>query len=283
MCKRNHNRIASASGTRIVPREKFVLGTVYMRISSFKLKSYRRLADVNLVLDGNQTVLVGANNSGKTSCIGALHTFMKSPENLRIRDISKRNWKEIQSLGDIVEGAFPSNDDMEVLSSKFVSLLPTLDVQIKADAAEAYKVRDILPDLEWNGGDLWVRLSYEPKDIAKLFRDFVDARNVVSKHGGEVSLWPKDLCDFLEKGKNFSSYIRQNHYILSAASSPSGEDVLQPLKSEALRKLIRVDVISEQRGLGAEDGSDQNGPYSEKQRLNKLLRDYYDRGIAFGT
>lgn len=235
------------------------------------------MADVNLVLDGNQTVLVGANNSGKTSCIGALHTFMKSPENLRIRDISKRNWKEIQSLGDIVEGTFPSNDDMEVLSSRFVSLLPTLDVQIKADAAEAYKVRDILPDLEWNGGDLWVRLSYEPKDIAKLFRDFVDARNVVSKHGGEVSLWPKDLCDFLEKGKNFSSYIRQNHYILSAASSPSGEDVLQLLKSEALRKLIRVDVISEQRGLGAEDGSDQKGPYSEKQRLNKLLRDYYER------
>src|SRR5690606_34954086 len=47
--------------------------------------------------------------------------------------------------------------------------------------------------------------------------------------------------------------------------------------SEALKKLIRVDVISEQRGLGAEDNADQKGPYSEKQRLNKLLRDYYER------
>ncbi|WP_259811847.1 ATP-dependent nuclease [Aliiroseovarius crassostreae] len=52
---------------------------------------------------------------------------------------------------------------------------------------------------------------------------------------------------------------------------------MQPLKSEALKKLVRVDVISEQRGLGAEDSAEQKGPYSEKQRLNKLLRDYYDR------
>ncbi|MGY0645747.1 MAG: ATP-dependent nuclease [Paraglaciecola chathamensis] len=44
-----------------------------------------------------------------------------------------------------------------------------------------------------------------------------------------------------------------------------------------MKKLIRVDVISEQRGLGAEDNVDQKGPYSEKQRLNKLLRDYYER------
>ena len=30
-------------------------------------------------------------------------------------------------------------------------------------------------------------------------------------------------------------------------------------------------------GLGAEDNSQEKGPYSEKQRLNKLLRDYYER------
>lgn len=248
-----------------------------MKISSFNLKNYRRLADVNLVLNDKQTLLVGANNSGKTSCIGALHTFLKSPENLKVRDISKRNWKEIRALGKRTESAFPKTEDLEGLSRKLISLLPSLDVEIYAKSSEAYKVRDILPDLEWNGGALFVRLSYEPKDINKLLREFVDARNAVSQHSGDVSLWPKDLCDFLEKGKNFSSFIRQKYYILSKASDQTKSDVLQPLKSEALKKLIRVDVISEQRGLGAEDSNDQKGPYSEKQRLNKLLRDYYER------
>ena len=243
-----------------------------MRITTFSLKNYRRLADVTLVLDGKTTVLVGANNSGKTSCIGALHTFLKSPDNLKVRDISKRNWKEIQKLGDQVEKEFPTSEKMQNLADTLVSLFPSLDIEITAGVSEAYKVRDILPDLEWSGGALFVRITYEATDISKLCREFVDARSVVSEHKGRVSLWPKDLCDFLEKGRNFTRCIKQKHHIVTKESESK-----QPLRSEALRKLIRVDVISEQRGLGAEDSTDQKGPYSEKQRLNKLLREYYKR------
>lgn len=248
-----------------------------MKITSFALKNYRRLADVTLVLDDKTAVLVGANNSGKTSCIGALHTFLKSPDNLKVRDISKKNWKHIQNLGKQVEHEFPSIEKMQELSDALVGLLPSLDIEITAETSEAYKVRDILPDLEWKGGALSVRINYEVIDVYKLFREFIDTRAVVSKHQGEVSLWPKDLCDFLEKGRNFSKFIKQKHYVLSKEAEPSSNEILQPLKSEALKKLIRVDVISEQRGLGAEDNADQKGPYSEKQRLNKLLRDYYER------
>ncbi len=248
-----------------------------MKITSFALKNYRRLADVTLVLDDKTTVLVGANNSGKTSCIGALHTFLKSPDNLKIRDISKRNWKEIKKLGEQVEQELPTNEKMQELSDHLVSLLPSLDIEITAKASEAYKVRDILPDLEWSGGALLVRITYEATDISKLCREFVDMRHVVSKHTGQVSLWPKDLCDFLEKDRSFSKFIKQKHYILSKETESTTNEVLQPLKSDTLKKLIRVDVISEQRGLGSEDSADQTGPYSEKQRLNKLLRDYYER------
>lgn len=166
---------------------------------------------------------------------------------------------------------------MQELSDALIRLLPSLDIEITAEASEAYKVRDILPDLEWKGGALSVRINYEVIDVSKLFSEFVDTRLVVSKHQGEVSLWPKDLCDFLEKGRNFSKFIKQKHYVLSKETESSSNEILQPLKSEALKKLIRVDVISEQRGLGAEDNADQKGPCSEKQRLNKLLRDYYER------
>lgn len=253
-----------------------------MKITSFALKNYRRLADVTLVLDDKTTVLVGANNSGKTSCIGALHTFLKSPDNLKIRDISRQNWKEIQKLGEQIELEFPTSEKIQKLSDALVSLLPNLDIEITADVSEAFKVRDILPDLEWRGGSLFVRITYEATDISILCREFFDTRAVVSGHTGKVRLWPKDLCDFLEKGRNFSKFIKQKHYILSKEIESAEEaeatikEVLQPLKSEALKKLIRVDVISEQRGLGAEDNTEQQGPYSEKQRLNKLLREYYE-------
>lgn len=247
-----------------------------MKITSFVLENYRRLADVTLVLDDKTTVLVGANNSGKTSCIGALYTFLKSPDNLKVRDISKQNWKKIQKLGEQVEQKFPDSEKMQELSDDLVRLLPSLDIYITAEVSEAYKVRDILPDLEWRGGALSVRITYEAADFSKLCREFADARGVVSGHKSEVNLWPRDLCDFLEKGRNFSKFIKQKHHILSKGVEPTANEVLQPLKSEALNKLIRVDVISEQRGLGSEDNTDQKGPYSEKQRLNKLLREYYE-------
>ena len=242
-----------------------------MKISSFKLKNYRRLVDTSLVLDDKKTILVGANNSGKTSCIGALHTFLVRPENLKIRDVSKQNWKKISEIGTELEKDQLATEELGTLSQRLTELLPSLDVKISAKVSEAYKARDILPHLEWKGGDLAVRINYEPSKFSELANDYAKARLVVSGQDG-VSLWPQNLFDFLEKGRNCSKYLKQKHYILSL----EGDESVQPLKADALKKLIRVDVISEQRGLGTEDGFEQKGPYSEKQRLNKLLREYYE-------
>lgn len=246
-----------------------------MKISTFKIKNYRRLADVSLVLGDQKTILVGANNSGKTSCIGALHTFLVRPENLRVRDISKKNWRSIIDIGNNFEQGALSTTDLEVTSAHFEALLPSLDVTIHAASSEAYIAREILPDLEWKGGDLAVRITYEPTSISALYEEYIKAREVVKDHKA-ISLWPKNLFDFIEKGRNFSKHFKQSHHIISA-NCKAAVGLVQPLSSSALRKLIRVDVISEQRGLGNEDGGHQTGPYSEKQRLNKLLRDYYDR------
>ncbi len=70
-----------------------------MRISSFRLKNYRRLVDIELNIGDQKTRLVGANISGKTSCVGALHTFLMKPESPRLRDVSEQNWKSIVSIG----------------------------------------------------------------------------------------------------------------------------------------------------------------------------------------
>ncbi|UJQ95552.1 AAA family ATPase [Mariluticola halotolerans] len=274
-----------------------------MKIVSFHIKNYRRLFDIDLALYDKKTILVGANNSGKTSCIGALHTFLARPENLRIRDVSKQHWKSISDIGARLEVKEITTEDLVTLSERLAGLLPCLDLVITADASEAYKARDILPHLGWRGGPLGVRIAYEPENMAALAADFKQARSVVAGHSG-ASLWPKNLFEFLEKGRNFNKYINLKHYILGVEAHYARDDEkpseaeekaeileavkdagqvegqapqLQPLPSGALKKLIRVDVISEQRGLGIEDSSDPRGPYSEKQQLNKLLRDYYER------
>jgi predicted ATP-dependent endonuclease of OLD family len=234
------------------------------------------LSGVNLQLNDKKTILVGANNSGKTSCIGALHTFLMKPENLRNRDISKQHWKQLIELGKEFEVEEIETGQLEQIASRFSNLTPRLDIIISADAHEAFKAREILPDLNWKGGELVVRVAYEPEDIAILASDYKKARDVVARHS-DVSLWPSNLFDFLEKGKNFAKYIKQKHYILKIAEQQDSEPSLQPLSREAIKRLVRVDVISEQRGLGSEDAKSHGGAFSEKQQLNRLLREYYDR------
>ncbi|MEJ6394184.1 AAA family ATPase [Gymnodinialimonas sp. 2305UL16-5] len=247
-----------------------------MIVTSFRLKNYRRLSGVDLVLNDKKTILVGANNSGKTSCIGALHTFLMKPENLRVRDISKQHWKQLIELGKELESDEISAEQLDQIASRLSNLTPRLDVVISAKAHEAFKAREIIPDLNWKGGELAVRIAYEPEKIAVLASDYKRARDVVAEHS-DVSLWPENLFDFLEKAQNFPKYIKQRHYILKTKEQQDDESSLQPLSSSALKRLVRIDVISEQRGLGTEDTKSQTGAFSEKQQLNKLLREYYDR------
>ncbi|MBL4803134.1 MAG: AAA family ATPase, partial [Emcibacter sp.] len=147
-----------------------------MKISSFCLNNYRRLSDVELMLDDQKTILVGANNSGKTSCIGALHTFLMRPENLRMRHVSMQHWQSISSIGVQLGADHISTEHLESLNTQLIDLMPRLDVTIFAEAKEAYKARDILPHLEWRGGPLGVRIAYEPEDITKLAADYSQAR-----------------------------------------------------------------------------------------------------------
>ena len=246
-----------------------------MKVSWFRLRNYRRLLDIKLMLDDKKTILVGANNSGKTSCIGALHTFLVRPENLRIRDASKQSWREISSLGRELEASEITSEQLESIGDKLCKLLPSLDVTISAMAAEAYRARDILPHLDWKGGPLAVRIVYAPENMTRLAADFKQAREVVAEHEG-VALWPKHLFDFFEKGNNLTKYIKQKHFILNLETADDAPPSVQPLSASALKKLIRVNVISEQRGLGNDDKDNEKGPYSEKQRLNKLLSEYYN-------
>ncbi|MGB7323798.1 MAG: AAA family ATPase [Rubripirellula sp.] len=246
-----------------------------MIVSSVRLQNYRRLNNTELVLGDQKTVLVGANNSGKTSCIAALHTFLVAPKTLQLRDIAKHHWKAIIALGEELAAKEPTEEEFKDATSKLINLLPSLDIRIDAEVSEAFKAREILPDLSWNGGLLACRIRYEPKNPTELLDAYKKSREVVSAHS-DVSMWPKNLFDFLEKGQNFSNFFVQKHYILGADDAAGGEPRLQPISVEVLKTLIRVDVISEQRGLGTEDGGSKRAAFSEKQQLSKLLRNYYD-------
>lgn len=49
-----------------------------MHLNSLRIKNFRRLKSVNLELENETSIFVGANNSGKTSAAQALQLFLKA-------------------------------------------------------------------------------------------------------------------------------------------------------------------------------------------------------------
>lgn len=266
-----------------------------MRIKFVEISNFRKLKSAHLDLDKKTTILVGANNSGKTSAMVALRTFLVTPNRLALRDVTIANWTKIDVLGEEWQAEAESTVDLD-------ALLPTLDVWLEVPLSEIQHVVHILPTLDWSGGLLGVRLRYQIKDIGKLRAEYVAERAAsgnaaTTGPAGEqikLAVWPLCLTDFLER--RLRTHLELAAFPLDprAVTLPRkcGLAVPQDLPTSALRfdhppfkNLIKIDEIAAQRDFadagdreGGEDKA-ETGVRRFKRHLSDQLRSYYDRHL----
>ena len=97
-----------------------------MRIKFVEITNFRKLKSTHLDFDRKTTILVGANNSGKTSAMLALRIFLLPPNRLALRDVTIANWTKIDLLGEEWEADAGSTIDLN-------ALLPSLDVWLDGE------------------------------------------------------------------------------------------------------------------------------------------------------
>jgi predicted ATP-dependent endonuclease of OLD family len=250
-----------------------------MRISSISIGNFRKLKKITIAFSKETTLFVGANNSGKTSAMDALRKFLVKGEgnSFIYNDITVTNRKSIKQIGEkwVVADAIKPDD-----LSDWIDIVPFMDVWLDVENNEFHYVASLIPTLEWTGGRLGVRLCYFPKDIGKLFDDYIIAYLQARKteeskqNSGDLKLEPQTLCEYIES--NLSKYFAVKSYILD----PDKADVEQPVDFDnecenayPFEGIIKVDMIDAQRGLADADSS--NNVVS----LPKQLRTYYDKHI----
>ena len=69
-----------------------------MKIKEVQLNNFRRLEDVEIDFEEEETVFVGPNNSGKTSATAAFRLFLLNAA-FKIHDFSVSKIKDIDSFG----------------------------------------------------------------------------------------------------------------------------------------------------------------------------------------
>lgn len=282
-----------------------------MHIEFVEIANFRKLLSARVDLSTTTTLFVGANNSGKTSAMLAMRRFL-SPRRcpFEIHDLTLCHWPSLVALGESWIAARDADELVDLTIAPWVSSLPTLDLWLYVETGEMHHVRDLIPTLDWEGGRLGVRLRYEPKDLALLYKDFMGAVTdaeamkaaaiaaVAAEHPDvdpqpdppKLTVWPSNLIDFLSK--RLSAHFTIRAYTLDPAllvgpvrsqAQPQALPLASlPIEGDPLKGLIRVHDIPAQRGFGEEqsgDDDDDTPVSASSNRLSDQLRSYYSKHL----
>lgn len=265
-----------------------------IRLRYIELCKFRRLGKVQLDLDPQTTILVGANNSGKTSILTALRHFLSDSSVFGAFDISLSEWPALRALGVKWEGltedpatAAPNPcNGWESQLATLLSAMPTLDLWFDAEAGMFHYVQPFLSKLVWKGGAVGIRLRLEPASDVSSLQELAWAYNVarqpVKGMSSDSQAWPIDLLDYWQREHKKLGLVRS--YSLDDANNPLQgiktyqSQILaadaQPADRKHLAKLIRVDFVAAQRGLGSEEADSKSTSSSHPVGLfsNQLLK-----------
>lgn len=263
-----------------------------MRIDHIHIRNFRKLKNCRIDFNIDQTIFVGANNSGKTSAMSAIIWFLKDQNRFTTREFTLTNWRDINKLANSWVAVGDETENRDALLASLLSpeqwdnLVPSLDLWINVDEKEAYMVYKLIPSLEWKKDLVGVRLRFEPKDIKSLYADFRTASLKVKeikespqyKDANNVDLFPQNMWDFLNRRGNLNKYFEIKYYVLDSQNidyeNPDCNVQATPsisLENNPLVSLIKIDSIEAFREFSDPEGRNDN----EIDTLSKQLQAYY--------
>lgn len=234
-----------------------------MKLSEIVIKNFRLLRDARMRLDttGITTILVGPNNSGKTSTIEAMLAFLQRPiKQLSINDFSLgcRDAFKTFETHVMTPPAAATAGEASAAEPPPLPALPVLSLQLKFDyddtGPDLALAGELLMDLEDASTTVTVEVRFGPANPQQLAQAYLKDRDD-----------DQSLADYL-------AVTLHDHYKLDQFKlSPDGTQAERLPDRGILQRLIRIDVVSAQRHI------DDREEGSKATRLSTLLHAHYER------
>lgn len=227
-----------------------------MKIKNARIKNYRLLKDVYLTLDGRTTLIVGRNNTGKTSLAEIFRSFLNSAgAKVRYEDFNQSSLVGFEEA----LNAFAVSDKEEEVRS----LIPTIELELRIDYKDDENdfgvLGDFIIDLDDTLYETCVLISYQLKDgKIKEFFQSLDTSN--------RKKYFADLKGLINK------YFESAIY----AIEPTNPNNKVRLEFSAFKRLILSGLINAQRGLDDET-------HSERDVLGKSLGNIFKSASSTGA
>lgn len=231
-----------------------------MKISKFVISNFRKLLkDVTIDIT-NETLIVGKNNTGKTSVSEVVTKFLNLSKSFKLEDFSSSliTKENIEDIVKVIKNSDESIsvEDINELEKKFPKIELDIFIEI-ADDDNLARIKPLLYEFT-NNEILKLSLKFECKNSISFLRDFHAYNQRIKAQEGldELAFYEFFLRDF-------NKYYSKNAYI----SKPENEYQHYVTISE-VAKLFNVGLITAQREV--DDTSDQN-----TQNISNSIWGYY--------
>lgn len=205
-----------------------------MYIETVEIKNFRLLSDVNLAFEVQTTVIVGRNNSGKTSLSEIMkRLLMDAKVTFHLEDFSSASY-------DCFSRALAAKNAEEG-DQAIRDLLPAIELRIyfryRADQADFGPLAPFVVDLDPTCDRALVVISYELKDGA--IADFFDGQP-------EEALNDETRLTFF---RALRERVPRHFGVIIRAEDPNDSTNWRVMQSASLRHLVKTGFINAQRGL----------------------------------
>lgn len=245
-----------------------------MKIKSVEISNFRKLKDKVMIGIEKELLIVGKNNTGKTSVFEVLEKFLVMGKKFRLEDfnnkvISKENFNNIYYEYNKILAESQGNkkeDELKILVLENMFPKINLDITISiGNDDNLADIRELLYEFD-NNEELILRCSHEFTNLKGAVRSFNDYNSKIKNQNLVNGDKKVDEIDFYEYVKrNYSSYYSSRCY-----STKKSRSYIHNVDTNFVRGLFNIGVITAQREV--DDTSEQS-----KQNLSNAIWDFYQR------
>ena len=234
-----------------------------MRLDSITIRNFRLLRRISLDLTAGlpTTVLVGPNNSGKTSVMDALRLFAGADTDTKcvsFHDLSQSRLKSLKTIEARIAAASDTEAKIKILRRFAPRMRLDLTFSYDEEVADLVVATDLLMGLDPTINRVRLRIEYGLENAKGLLADFEARRH---KEEG--------LCDFL--AERYRDYF--GRFFFKITENGNEAELLKD--GGVLKRLLRIDVIPAQRHVDDDETR-------QAAKLSRLLHDHYTRYCKVG-
>ncbi|WP_299767255.1 AAA family ATPase [uncultured Dokdonia sp.] len=224
-----------------------------MKITNIKITNFRLLEDIYLSVEDDITLIIGRNNSGKTSFFEAIKMFTgKSEEDISFEDFSQScylKFREILALYESMSTEGVNEEEKEKIEEEIIQNTPAISLQIEIEydkkVDSIVNLSQFITDLDPDRNDAIIQIIYSPKNTLGMFKSYINREDST-----------EELIPFLHK--NIKEYYQLRCYALDTINNSNYKREIEGNYRDKIKRVVSFEDIKALRILDDKKGDRNN-------------------------